>query len=107
MAKWRRSILERKAREGTYVKKKRQKTVQRIEESAEGVIHDIQAVIGISDVSNETADEFCLEGISRCGYGNVGYGWRAYMKARSERFERHVLSFFGRLSVPVIIVQAK
>ena len=93
--KWRRSILEQKARENSYVKKKRQKTVQRIEESAEGVIHDIQAVIGISDVSNETADEFCLEVISRCVYGNVGYGWGAYMKARSERCERHVFRFSG------------
>lgn len=91
--------MERKAREGSYLKKKRQKNVQRIEESAEGVVHDIQAVIGISDVSNETADELCLERISRCVYGNVGYGWRAYMKTRSE--------WFGRLSVLVIIMQAK
>jgi hypothetical protein len=51
--KWRKSILQSKQKtKDSSLGKKRQRTVRRIEEGVEGVIHDIQAIVGISDVSD-------------------------------------------------------
>ena len=53
MLKWRRSIMDRKSRDSLYIKKRKQRAIKRIEEEVEGVIHDIQAAVGMSDVSNQ------------------------------------------------------
>ncbi|KAF8621437.1 hypothetical protein AX15_007795 [Amanita polypyramis BW_CC] len=53
--KWRKCVLRTARNLKTVAKaRKRQRTVKRIEERVEGVIHDMQAAIGLSDVSTAT-----------------------------------------------------
>ena len=56
MLKWRRSVMDRKPRDSPHIKKRRQRAMKRIEEEVEGVIHDMQAVVGMSDVSKQIGE---------------------------------------------------
>lgn len=48
--------MDRKSRDTPHIKKRRQRVIKRIEEEVEGVIHDIQAVVGMSDVSYQIGE---------------------------------------------------